>query len=75
MDAMILLMAEIRRSPVEVDSLSHYFHSFVHTRCGCLGCVFHQLYQPQPWAAYNARCTQPFAGLASSATRAQKTDW
>ena len=29
---LILLMAEIRRSPVEVGSLSHYFQGFIHPR-------------------------------------------
>ena len=30
--AVILLMAEIRRSPVEVGSLSHYLQGFIHPR-------------------------------------------
>ena len=29
---MLLLMAEIRRSPVEVGSLSHYLQGFIHPR-------------------------------------------
>ena len=27
-----MLMAEIRRSPVEVGSVSHYLHGFIHPR-------------------------------------------
>ena len=30
-------MAEIRRSPVEVGSLSHYLQGFIHPNGGCLG--------------------------------------
>ena len=29
--------SEIRRSPVEVGSLSHYLRSFIHPNGGCLG--------------------------------------
>ena len=29
---MLLLMAEIRRSPVEVGSLTYYLHGFIHPR-------------------------------------------
>ena len=34
---MVLLMAEILRSPVEVGSLSHYFQGLIHPNGGCLG--------------------------------------
>ena len=32
--SMLLLMAEIRRSPVEVGSLSHYLQGFIHPNGG-----------------------------------------
>ncbi len=36
-EPLILLMAEIRRSPVEVGSLSHYLQGFSTIPGGCLG--------------------------------------
>ena len=32
----LLLMAEILRSPVEVGSLSRYLQGFIHSGAGCL---------------------------------------
>ncbi len=41
----VLLMAEIRRSPVEVGSLPSLFTTgFIHTNSGCLGFLNHQQY-------------------------------
>ena len=39
---MILLMAEIRRSPVDIVVFSHYSHGFIHPFGGCLEFLNHQ---------------------------------
>ena len=36
-------MEEIRRSPVEVGSLSHCLQGFIHATGGCLGFLKHQM--------------------------------
>ena len=41
---LLLLMAEIRRSPVEVGSLSHCLQGLIHATSGCLGFLKHQQY-------------------------------
>ena len=47
--------------PLEVGSLSHYLHGFIHPNGGCLGFLKHQLVDPT------------FAQVISSPWRVQKS--
>ena len=43
----LLLMAEIRRSPVEVGSLSHYLQGFIHPRWCKISAINNSKHSPQ----------------------------